>query len=147
MKQLWIGVGAMALAGCAVQKPVLPDSEYAPLVQRWVGVHVCADKGMIDADTAARGRRYFQSDFDSVTFDPARVSTLVSQMSADTSGVSSMFCSQLAVVIAGRKQQIEAHNEMVNRDIQQTNQTLSSQQNKQVFYNTVGGVTMCNNGI
>lgn len=58
-----------------------------------------------------------------------------------------MFCSQLAVVIAGRKQQIEAHNEMVNRDIQQTNQTLSSQQNKQVFYNTVGGVTMCNNGI
>lgn len=147
MKLLWSVVGALVLTGCAVQKPVLPESEYAGYAARWAGVHICISRGDIDPTLGAQGKRYFWSDFTQVQFDSVRMDQLVDQMEADADSLTKEQCNQLAAYIAERKIQSDSHNEMVNRDIEQTNQVLNSQQNKQVFCNTVGGVTMCNNGI
>lgn len=147
MKQLWIGMGSVVLVGCVSPKPVMTEEGYRQYAGKWVVINECISRGWMDPDTGARGRRYIQAELGGIQFDTEKLNNLSKEFASDVGGLKQSHCNAVATYIAERKQQIDNHNEMVERDIQQSNQMRSSQQSKQVFCNTVAGVTMCNNGI
>lgn len=141
----WIGVvlGAGVLVGCASQPaPQLDAQGYTIFAGAWYEVNNCIESGSLSPDVGALGKRYVQSNLSRFGFNQSLFETEYRKIAA-TGQVSAARCNQLATSIMQQKQQTDIQN-AANAAHQQQIQNVINNQPRQVYCNTVGGVTMCN---
>lgn len=141
----WIGLmlGVGMLSGCASQQtPQLDAQGYTVFAGAWYEVNNCIESGSLSPDIGALGKRYVQSNLSRFGFNQSLFESEYRKIAA-TGPVSGARCNQLATSIMQQKQQIDTQN-AANAAHQQQIQNAINNQSRQVFCNTVGGVTMCN---
>jgi len=134
----------LVLVGCASTRPTMPDQNYVTLAGRWLMVDYCAWKGWMDAESAAKGRRYINSDIASWTYDSERLKREVGILHPETAKVTQGDCRRMSVSIQERSQQIADHNaqsEMQQREVQNI---INATKSTHTYCNKIGTQVLCN---
>ena len=132
------------LAGCATQRPPMPEDKYAGFARGWAALHHCSMDGMIDADAAARGRTYMVSTMNTYSFDGKRLDAETYQAIQSGNKPSVQDCRSLNVSIQGRKQQIENQNAQAAMQQQEAQNMLRATKPTQTYCNKIGTQVLCN---
>lgn len=131
------------VAGCATQRPQMPDDRYQGFARTWATITHCNAKGWIDADTAARGRTYVGSAVNSYTFDEAKMRQTIASL-GENSPPSQEVCRDLAMNIQARKQQIDVQNSTAEMQQRESQNTINAARPTQTYCNKVGTQVLCN---
>ena len=142
-KIIGAAVCGLLLAGCATQKPQMPDEKYVPLVRGWIGVSECIRSGGIDADTGARGRAYIIAEANQYQHNPVRFKEIEQQMRGSFS-LTSQDCREMAAVIQSRKQQIDNQNASAEIQRREVQNILNTTKPTQAYCNKIGTQVLCN---
>ena len=133
----------LVLAGCATQKPQMPDEKYQAFARGWSAIGYCNNKGWIDADTAARGRTYVGSAVDTYTFDRARMGVTIAEV-GKSAPPSQESCRELAMTIQARKQQIDNQNANMAIQQQSVQNMINATKSTNTYCNKIGTQVLCN---
>lgn len=131
-------------AGCATQRPPMPDEKYADFSRGWAALHHCSMDGMIDADAAARGRTYMVSTMNTYSFDGKRLDAEAYRAIQAGNKPSVQDCRSLNISIQGRKQQIENQNAQAAIQQQEAQNMLRATKPTQTYCNKIGTQVLCN---
>ncbi len=139
-----ICVMAFTLAGCtSAPKQALPDSEYQTYAARIVAVSLCGRSGQLAPDVASLGLTYVRSDLDTYSWDQARMRTFVDGPTWPQPSTAE--CNQMAMMIHGRKQQIDRNLAAGARTREQSEALLKATEIKPPVYCHSNGVqVVCN---
>lgn len=144
MKKILVSlVAGLILAGCATQRPVMPDEKYQSFASGWAAVGWCSNQGWIDADTAALGRNYIGNAVSTYTFDRDRMASSIAAV-GKTTPPSIENCRELAVTIRARKQQIDNQNATLAIQQKATQEMINSTKSTQTYCNKIGTQVLCN---
>lgn len=142
-KHIGVIICGLFLAGCATQRPPLPESRYADISRGWITLTECIDTGRIDAATGARGKAYSISTINGYQHNPDKLrNTEISMRNSLT--VSDADCRGLAMAIEYRKQQIENQNDAMAFQRQEIQNSINSTKPTQTYCNKIGTQVLCN---
>lgn len=133
----------LVLAGCATQKPQMPEDKYQSLVRGWIGISECIRSGWIDADTGARGRSYVIAAANTYQYDSVKFKEIEQQMRG-TLNISQTDCREIAVSIQSRKQQIDNQNATAEMQRQEVQSIINNTKSTQTYCNKIGTQVLCN---
>lgn len=142
-KLAYIVLSGLVLAGCASQKPQMPEEKYVPLVRGWIGVSECIRSGGIDADTGARGRAYIIAEANQYQHNPVRFKEIEQQMRGSFS-LTPQDCREMAAVIQSRKQQIDNQNASAEIQQREVQNILNTTRPTHTYCNKIGMQVLCN---
>lgn len=143
-KLRWIIFGlVIGLAGCAAQKPQMPDEKYAAITRGWITLTECIRNGDIDSDIGARGKAYIFSTVSEYQHDADKLRNTEIKMRKNLS-VSKADCRELAVAIQTRKQQIENQNATAEMQRQEVQNIINSTKSTHTYCNKIGTQVLCN---
>lgn len=133
---------ALGVAGCATTpKQELTEAQYDSTSRIWVGMDKCLQQGEIDTTLVAQGRNIVQSNLNQVVFDSQKLNTQINTLRQDTASVSKKDCTELAIAIQQRKQQIEDSRRTVA--VAPAQPTYTPPVIGQTHCNRVGTQTLC----
>lgn len=144
-KPILISLAFIGLTGCATpKKPEMPESHYTTFAGRWLMVNYCSWKGWMDADTAARGRTYIESDVATWTHDSVRLNQIIKSLEPETSKARQGDCNLLTASIQQRKQQIENNNATAAMQQQEAQNMINATRPTHTYCNRIGTQVLCN---
>ena len=142
-KHIGVIICGLVLAGCATQKPQMPEDKYQSLVRGWIGISECIRSGWIDADTGARGRSYVIAAANTYQYDSVKFKEIEQRMRG-TLNISQTDCREIAVSIQSRKQQIDNQNATAEIQKQEIQNIINSTKSTQTYCNRIGTQVLCN---
>lgn len=143
-KLICVMLSGLILAGCATQRPPMPDEKYGAFAHGWAILHHCSIDGNINSDTAARGRTYMVSTMNAYSFDGKRLDAEAYQAIQTGNKPSMQECRLLDISIQGRKQQIENQNAQAAMQQQETQNMIRATKPTQTYCNKIGTQVLCN---
>lgn len=143
-KLISVVLSGLILAGCASQRPPMPDENYVTFAGRWLMVDYCAWKGWMDVESAAKGRRYINNDIATWTYDPERLKSQVGTLQPETSKVSQGDCRRMAVSIQERSQQIANQNARADMQQREAQNMINATKPTNTYCNKIGTQVLCN---
>ena len=142
-KIIGAAVCGLLLAGCATQKPQMPEDKYQSLVRGWIGISECIRSGWIDADIGVRGRSYVIAAANTYQYDSVKFKEIEQRMRG-TLNISQTDCREIAVSIQSRKQQIDNQNATAEMQRQEVQSIINNTKSTQTYCNKIGTQVLCN---
>lgn len=143
MKKLALCLAAMAMTGCVTKTPAT-DNDYNKFAAGYVKLRQCNSTGEIPTETAAYGLTLMQGSLSNYTYNNDFLQQRINYFSQPENIKTIPFsCSDLAMMITQRQQQIAIQNE----NTQQLNQAIQNFANntpKTTFCNRYGTMVTCN---
>lgn len=141
MKKIVIAaLTGLVLAGCATQKPHMPEDKYAGFARGWAVVHLCAASGRMAASDAASGHQYLVYAMNAYSFDGARMDSEAKYQIQKGINPTDEVCRLSAVAIQSKKQQIES-NTVASTQQQQPGININKPTN--TYCNKIGTQVLC----
>lgn len=147
MNKMLIGLSlalALALTGCATQRPQMTEHQYDMFAKGWAGVHHCTTEGFIDAPTAARARTYAVTAMNQYSFDSALLDSKAKDQITYGERPSQQDCRSLAATVEGRRQQIENQNASAAIQQQEAQNMINATKSTKTYCNKIGTQILCN---
>lgn len=143
MKKLALCFAALAMTGC-VSKPPATENDYANFAAGYVKLRQCNATGEIPTATAAYGLTLMQGHLSNYTYDNNYLQQKINFFSqGNNMRVFPYSCSDLAMMVTQRQQQIAVQNEN-NQQINQSIQNFANNTPKTTFCNRYGTMVTCN---
>lgn len=139
MFKLMCVVAGLVLAGCATQRPELPEAYYLQNSGYWATFTRCHEQGMLNTELTAIASSEFKRIMSSYSVDTERFNREAKEAYQKYSRPSQNACSQIAVTMTEKKQQREMNIQSAMREPQSNN----NYQIKQTYCNKIGNQTLC----
>lgn len=132
------------LSGCASKPaPELPMGDYDKTAFAWVTVNRCIEEGMVEPETGAWAKRYISSELNRYSYNRSLLENDIQKNASLFPRADTKNCNALASYVADKRIQTGINNANVERSERQIQEAINARP-KNVYCNTVGGVTMCN---
>ena len=134
----------LSLAGCATQRPPLPESRYASFAKGWAGIYHCNTSGNITPEVVSLARAYIVDSLSPYIYDRARIEAEAAQQVKYGTPPSLQDCRELAATVYTRKQQIDNQNAPAALQQKSTQDMINATKSTQTYCNKIGTQILCN---
>jgi hypothetical protein len=134
---------ATGLVGCATQRPLMPDDNYAKFVTRVMGLQDCSMRGHISQDVAALGIAQEKSKFNTWSYSTERLEAEVAYQKTRVFNISKSECNSAAIQIHEVDQQRNRNIQAAQIDRDDMNQSFNNQP-RTTYCNKIGNQMFCN---
>ena len=135
---------SLVFAGCAVQKPQLPEDGYAASAKVAFSVDYCNWKGWLQPETAATGKYLFKGTLSNYVVDVARFNSEIKSLNAGGTKPTENECNQLAMDIHENSRRLAERNQAQVVSNSNSQELINSTKMKNTYCNKIGNQMFCN---
>lgn len=143
----YLVLSCLLLTGCATaQKQAMPEQGYQQIPVMLVGIHRCAEQGMLSPSLAAFGNTYLRQQAGMWEVDMQRWTERINHLQS-IDAPDQKNCNGLAVALEGFKQQTEqqqANARYQQEEAQRLADKMAAPAGR-TYCNNIGGYVLCNN--
>lgn len=143
-KHIGVIICGLFLAGCATQRPSLPEGRYVSFAKGWAGIHHCNASVDISPEIAALARTYIVSSLNPYTYDRLRIEAEVERQKQSEVRPSIQDCRELSATVYARKQQIDNQNSAAAIQQQNIQNMINATKSTNTYCNKIGTQVLCN---